>query len=112
MTLGIALALTNGVYSAPIAARSSGSEDPIVRRDLINKVTKSVYIIPDNFVRLVPNIGIIAEAKTILITDTDLGIKKGSRTYETIKELSKNKAIYTTIADYHSEHSLGEAGLG
>ena len=54
ISFGIALAL-----SAPIGAQSSDSEGPIVRPELINKITESVYVIPDNSVRLVPNIGIV-----------------------------------------------------
>ena len=107
ISIGIALAL-----NAPIGAQSSDSEGPIVRPDLINKITESVYIIPDNFVRLVPNIGIVVGANVILVVDTGLGIENGSRVYEVIKELSEDKKIYITITHYHPEHSLGVEGFG
>ena len=107
ISIGIALAL-----NAPIGAQSSDSEGPIVRPDLINKITESVYIIPDNFVRLVPNIGIVVGANVILVVDTGLGIENGSRVYEVIKDLSEDKKIYITITHYHQEHSLGVEGFG
>jgi len=107
ISIGIALAL-----NAPIGAQSSDSEGPIVRPDLINKITESVYIIPDNFVRLVPNIGIVVGANVILVVDTGLGIENGSRVYEVIKELSEDQKIYITITHYHPEHSLGVEGFG
>jgi glyoxylase-like metal-dependent hydrolase (beta-lactamase superfamily II) len=100
------------ISSPPVGAQSSDSEGPIVRTDLMNKITESVYIIPDNFVRLVPNIGIVVGQNAILVVDTGLGIENGSRVYEATKELSEDKKIYTTITHYHPEHSLGVDGFG
>lgn len=107
LPFGILLAL-----STAISAQSSDSEGPVVRPELMRKITESVYVIPDNFVRLVPNIGIVEGSTAILIIDTGLGIENGSRVFETIKELRQDKTIYTTITHYHPEHSLGVEGIG
>jgi glyoxylase-like metal-dependent hydrolase (beta-lactamase superfamily II) len=107
MPVGILLAL-----SSATRAQSSDSEGPIVRPELMRKVTESVYIIPDDFVRLVPNIGIVVGSTAILVVDTGLGIENGARVYEAVKELRQDKKMYTTITHYHPEHSLGVEGLG
>ena len=96
MPVGILLAL-----SSATRAQSSDSEGPIVRPELMRKVTESVYIIPDDFVRLVPNIGIVVGSTAILVVDTGLGIENGARVYERSEERRVGKECRSRWSPYH-----------
>lgn len=71
MSIGIEVAsavFTIDVYSA-IAIQSSGSDRPVFRRNVSNKDTESGCIIPNNFVRPAPNIGVFVRTNAILINN-------------------------------------------
>jgi len=106
LSLGITL-----VFSAVLDAQSPNSSDPVIRPGLVEKITDKIHVIPDNFVRLVPNIGIIIGDEAVLVVDTGLGIENGMKVYDLVSELSGNKKIFVTISHYHPEHSLGVGGF-
>ena len=51
LSLGITL-----VFSAVLDAQLLNSSDPVIRPGLVDKITDKIHVIPNNFVRLVPNV--------------------------------------------------------
>ena len=51
---------------------------PIVKPELTKEIAKGLYVIPDQGVPLVPNIGIVEGSTGVLVIDTGMGPKSGS----------------------------------
>ncbi|MGA8962311.1 MAG: MBL fold metallo-hydrolase, partial [Pseudolabrys sp.] len=81
--------------------------DPIVKTDGLRQVSPHVYIIPDNSVPLVPNVGFVIGERGILVIDTGLGPRNGSAVLEVAKELGGSRALYLVTTHFHPEHDLG-----
>lgn len=79
LSLGTTLAC-----SALLNAQSQNSSDPVIRPELVEKITDKIHVIPDNLVRLVPNIGIIIGDEAVLVVDTGLGIQNGMKVYDLV----------------------------
>jgi glyoxylase-like metal-dependent hydrolase (beta-lactamase superfamily II) len=81
--------------------------DPIVKTEGLRQVSPHVYIIPDNSVPLVPNVGFVIGERGILVIDTGLGPRNGSAVLEVAKELGGSRALYLVTTHFHPEHDLG-----
>jgi glyoxylase-like metal-dependent hydrolase (beta-lactamase superfamily II) len=81
--------------------------DPIVRPGTAQKISDHVHIIPDNNVRVVPNIGIIVGARAALVVDTGLGEPNGKTVLAEARKLAPGKALYLVSTHVHPEHDLG-----
>ncbi|HET9175504.1 MAG TPA: MBL fold metallo-hydrolase [Pseudolabrys sp.] len=89
----------------PLAAQTP--PDPIVKTEGLQKVSPHVYIIPDNSVPLVPNVGFVIGERGILVIDTGLGPRNGSAVLEVAKKLGGSRALYLVTTHFHPEHDLG-----
>ena len=89
----------------PLAAQTP--PDPIVKAEGLQKVSPHVYIIPDNSVPLVPNVGFVIGERGILVIDTGLGPHNGSAVLEVAKKLGGSRAAYLVTTHFHPEHDLG-----
>ena len=76
LTLLLVLATAS---SAVVAQRAGGAQavPPLVRENATEKVSDHVYVIPDNSVSMVPNIGIIVGSRGTLVVNTGLGVRNG-----------------------------------
>jgi len=90
---------------APLAAQTP--PPPIVKTEGLKQISPHVYIIPDNSVPLVPNVGYVVGDKAILVIDTGLGPRNGAAVYEVAKKLGGDKQIYLVTTHVHPEHDLG-----
>ncbi len=88
------------------------TEGPLVQAQNLQQLTPRVYAIPDNFVSLVPNVGIIVGDSATLVVDTGLGPRNGETIKAVLDGISDNETLYIVTTHYHPEHSLGTAGLG
>lgn len=86
--------------------------EPLIQANTTLKLTDSVYVIPDNFIRLVPNVGIVVGEEATLIIDTGLGPRNGAIVLEEARRVSKNNSLYVVATHFHPEHTLGVEGLG
>ena len=89
----------------PLVAQTPA--DPIVKTEGLRQVSPHVYIIPDNSVPLVPNVGFVIGERGILVIDTGLGPRNGSAVLEVAKELGGSRALYLVTTHFHPEHDLG-----
>src|SRR5262249_31134905 len=101
----IAAVVTLPMSAQPLAAQTP--PDPIVKTEGLQKVSPHVYIIPDNSVPLVPNVGFVIGERGILVIDTGLGPRNGSAVLEVAKKLGGSRALYLVTTHFHPEHDLG-----
>jgi glyoxylase-like metal-dependent hydrolase (beta-lactamase superfamily II) len=98
-------ALAALLMAQPLAAQTPA--DPIVKTEGLRQVSPHVYIIPDNSVPLVPNVGFVIGERGILVIDTGLGPRNGSAVLEVAKKLGGSRALYLVTTHFHPEHDLG-----
>ena len=93
------------MLAQPLAAQTP--PDPFVKPEGLRQVSPHVYIIPDNSVPRVPNVGFVLGERGILVIDTGLGPRNGSTVLEVAKKLGGSRALYLVITHFHPEHDLG-----
>jgi glyoxylase-like metal-dependent hydrolase (beta-lactamase superfamily II) len=95
------------------AQRGSGAPaaPPLVRENATEKITEHVYVIPDNNVGMVPNIGIIVGTRGTFVVDTGLGNRNGQTVTREIQKVSKTPELYLATTHFHPEHDLGANGF-
>jgi len=81
--------------------------DPLVREGSTTKVSPHVYVVPDDDVPLVPNVGIIVGTRATLVVDTGLGPRNGETVVREVAKISKNADLYLAVTHVHPEHDLG-----
>jgi glyoxylase-like metal-dependent hydrolase (beta-lactamase superfamily II) len=99
-----AVALVAGVH---LVAQQAPRPDPLVRENATQKVSDHVYIIPDNSVPLVPNVGIIVGNAGVLVVDTGMGARNGATVLREAQKLAGTKPLYLATTHVHPEHDLG-----
>jgi glyoxylase-like metal-dependent hydrolase (beta-lactamase superfamily II) len=81
--------------------------DPLVRENTTQKVSDHVYVIPDNNVGMVPNVGIIVGDHSVLVVDTGMGARNGATILREAQKVAGAKAMYLATTHVHPEHDLG-----
>ena len=97
----------------PVAgAQTRGpAADPLVRENATVKVAAHTYVIPDNNVGLVPNVGIVVGSKATLVIDPGLGRRNGETVLKEVATVSRNTQLYIASTHYHPEHTTGYAAF-
>ena len=96
-----------------MAQRAGGAPTvpPLVRENATEKITDHVYVIPDNSVSMVPNIGIIVGSRGTLVVDTGLGARNGQTVVREMQKVSTTPELYLATTHFHPEHDLGAGGF-
>jgi len=94
-----------GVAPAGLPDFSKGPP-PIVRGEPV-EIADGIFVIPDNRVDLVPNVGIVVGTKAVLVIDSGLGQRSGAYVLEQAKRLAAGRPLYLTITHFHPEHGFG-----
>jgi YVTN family beta-propeller protein len=92
---------------AAVAQQPPVQSGPLVREGVTTKISDHVYVIPDNSVPGVPNVGIIVGKRSTLIIDTGLGKQNGATVLREALKLSGKTALYLVTTHVHPEHDLG-----
>src|SRR5262249_6282527 len=79
----------------PLMAQTPPS--PIVRVEGLRPISPHVYIIPDNSVPLVPNVGYVIRDRAALVIDTGLGPRNGAAVYK-IERLRAGELLRHLVA--------------
>ena len=110
--LGALLLIGMGATST-FAQRAGGAPaaPPLVRENATEKISEHVYVIPDNSVSMVPNIGIIVGTRGTLVIDTGLGNRNGQTVAREVQKVSKTPDLYLATTHFHPEHDLGANGF-
>jgi glyoxylase-like metal-dependent hydrolase (beta-lactamase superfamily II) len=80
---------------------------PLVQTEGLRQVSPHVYIVPDNSVPLVPNVGFIIGERAVLVVDTGLGPRNGAAVHAVAEKLAGARALYLVTTHVHPEHDLG-----
>jgi glyoxylase-like metal-dependent hydrolase (beta-lactamase superfamily II) len=113
MALGTSLLLTaQAQQPAPAAgAPATPPVPPMVKGELIAKISPHVWVIPDQNVPLVPNVGIVVGDMATLVVDTGLGAKNAEIVLREVAKVRHTTDLYLVTTHVHPEHDLGAAAF-
>ena len=94
--------------AAPAAAQTAA---PMILPENLKQIAPSVWIIPDNSVPMVPNVGFVVGQTGILVIDTGMGDRNGAIVAGVARKLAPNLRIYLVTTHYHPEHDMGANGF-
>jgi glyoxylase-like metal-dependent hydrolase (beta-lactamase superfamily II) len=94
------------ISALPLAAQAP-PRDPIVREGVTEKIAEHTYVIPDDNVVLVPNVGIIAGSRAMLVIDTGMGNRNGATVLKEARKIRPEGTLYLATTHVHPEHDLG-----
>ena len=103
----IAVVALAGALLGQGAAQPPAGPPPMIKRDATIKMSDHVYVILDDNVGFVPNVGIVVGERGTLIVDTGMGPANGAIVLEEARKLSDNTEFYLTATHFHPEHDLG-----
>ena len=95
------------LVSASAAAQRGPAPDPLVKENAIVKLAEHTYVIPDNNVPLVPNVGVVVGSRGTLVIDPGLGRRNGETVLREVARISRNAEIYVATTHFHAEHTTG-----
>jgi glyoxylase-like metal-dependent hydrolase (beta-lactamase superfamily II) len=81
--------------------------EPSVDMRALKSLGENVWVIADNRVPLVPNIGIVLGRHSALVIDTGMGPENGSRVLAAAKKLAGDRRLFLTLTHFHPEHGFG-----
>lgn len=84
---------------------------PLVKSNTTVKISEHVFLIPDELVPMVPNVGIVVGKRATLIVDPGMGVRGGQTVLDEVAKVSQNKELYIVNTHFHPEHTTGEAGF-
>jgi glyoxylase-like metal-dependent hydrolase (beta-lactamase superfamily II) len=105
----IVIAALAAIAQAPAA--QTPPVPPLIREGVTEQITDHVYVIPDNSVPMVPNVGIVVGSRATLVVDTGLGARNGATVMREVAKVSKNTELYLVTTHVHPEHDLGTGGF-
>lgn len=91
----------------PLHLAAQTPPPPLVQTEGLRQISAHVYIIPDNSVPLVPNVGFIVGERAVLVVDTGLGPRNGAAVLAVAEKLGGARALYLVTTHFHPEHDLG-----
>lgn len=107
-----ALLATWALASTPLLAQAPAHvQAPVVKEGTTVKVSEHVYVIPDQHVPMVPNVGIVVGSRATLVVDPGMGVRSGEVVLREIGKVSRNPELYIVNTHFHSEHTTGEAAF-
>jgi glyoxylase-like metal-dependent hydrolase (beta-lactamase superfamily II) len=106
--LCVAIGMTS---SAQRGGGAAPAAPPLVRENVTEKISEHVYVIPDNNVGMVPNVGIIVGSRGTFVVDTGLGTRNGETVTREMQKVSKTPELYLGTTHFHPEHDLGANGF-
>jgi glyoxylase-like metal-dependent hydrolase (beta-lactamase superfamily II) len=83
------------------------NQTPLVPSGKTREIAEHIYVIPDQRVNLVPNIGIIIGRDGVLVIDTGMGPKNAETVLGEVKKITSQRIAYLTVTHFHPEHGMG-----
>lgn len=80
---------------------------PSVDARFAAEVAPGIFVIPDQRIPLVPNVGIVVGTERVLVVDCGLGIDSAEAVIETARRLAAGREIVLTLTHAHPEHGFG-----
>jgi glyoxylase-like metal-dependent hydrolase (beta-lactamase superfamily II) len=95
------------VLAASAHPAAQTSVPPYIKPEGLRQISAHVYVIPDNSVPAVPNVGIIVGERGVLVVDTGLGPANGAKVLAIAQKIGGSRAMYLVTTHVHPEHDLG-----
>jgi glyoxylase-like metal-dependent hydrolase (beta-lactamase superfamily II) len=89
----------------------AGSPLPVVKGEPV-EISPGVFVIPDNRVAMVPNVGIVVGDRAGLVIDTGLGPRNGAYVLHQARRLLGGRPIYLAITQFDPGHGFGTQAFG
>lgn len=105
MAVGVALCAAAAVPS--IGAQQNGAAPPLVASGRTRPVAPHTYVIDDQNVPQVPNVGIVVGERVVLVVDPGLGRRNGDTVAREVAALGGRRDVVLVSTHYHSEHTTG-----
>lgn len=90
-----------------VALAQPPAQAPLIKRDAAMKVADHTFVILDDNVGMVPNVGIVIGERSTLIVDTGLGERNGEIVLGEARKVGATPKFYITATHFHPEHDLG-----
>ena len=81
--------------------------EPEVQISGAQELARELVVIPDRRLPLVPNIGVIGGAHSVLVIDTGLGLANAEQVLAFATEFAHGRRLYLTTTHFHPEHAFG-----
>jgi len=86
---------------------SAQVQTPIVASGKTREIAEHVFVIPDQRINVIPNIGIIVGRDGVLVVDTGMGPRNAETVLDEVKKITSKPVAYLTITHFHPEHGMG-----
>src|SRR5207253_3811772 len=83
------------------------NQTPLVSSGKTREIAEHIYVITEQRVNLVPNIGIIVGRDAVLVIDTGMGPKNAETVLGEVKKITSERIAYLTVTHFHPEHGMG-----
>jgi len=80
---------------------------PVVQPELAREIAPGVIVIPDQYINLVPNVGIVIGTDAVLVVESGMGRENGQRVLQKAMEVAGSKPLLLTTTHFHPEHAFG-----
>ncbi len=104
-------ALAMAACGSSTDAQRGPAVPPLVKEGATQKISDHTYVILDENVPLVCNIGIIVGSRATFVVDTGLGARNGQAIVREVGKITKNAELYLATTHFHPEHDLGAGGF-
>jgi glyoxylase-like metal-dependent hydrolase (beta-lactamase superfamily II) len=101
------LALAAGALVTSGAAQRLTPPNPLVKENATVKLAAHTYVIPDDDVPLVPNVGIVVGSRAALVIDPGLGRRNGETVLRELAKITNTSELYVASTHFHAEHTTG-----
>ena len=106
--IALAFAPLSTLAQAPAPAPAG---PPVVKAGTTIKISEHVFVIPDELVPMVPNVGIVVGSRATLVIDPGMGIPSGRNVLAEVAKVSQSRELYIVNTHFHPEHTTGEAAF-
>lgn len=99
-----------GAWLALAAVADAGAQtppEPLIKTGQTMRVSDHVFVILDDNVSFVPNVGIVVGDRGTLVVDTGLGERNGRIVLDEARKVAKSGRFFLTATHFHPEHDLG-----
>ena len=83
------------------------AREPLLTAGSATEIADGVYVVPDNDIPLVPNIGIIVGDQSVLVVDTGMGPTNAEIVLAEVRRLTDKPIAWLVCTHFHPEHNFG-----
>jgi glyoxylase-like metal-dependent hydrolase (beta-lactamase superfamily II) len=98
-------------FVAAVLVSFCAAAQPVVKEGRTVKISEHVFVIPDELVAMVPNVGIVVGTRATLVVDPGMGLRSGEAVLREMAKLTANSELYIVNTHFHPEHTTGEAAF-